>query len=68
MPIIEPNDIRDNINYLTKNKEVQDHVKSLTNNEIVAYFETFIDYDGISQIRNDAVEDGVYELEKRFNS
>lgn len=67
MSIIDPNDIRDNAYYLTENKEVHDHIKSLTNNEIVEYFEDFINYDGVSQIRNDAVEDGIYELETRFS-
>lgn len=68
MSIIDPNDIRDNACYLTENKEVQGHIKSLTNNEIVEYFEDFINYDGVSQIRNDAVEDGIYELETRFSN
>lgn len=68
MSIIDPNDIRDNICYLTDNEEVQEHVKSLTNNEIIACFDEYVDYDGITQIRNDAVEDCIYDLEKNYNN
>lgn len=67
MSIIDPNDIRDNIQYLTENKSIQTYIRSLTNDQIIAHFDEYVDYDGITQIRNDAVEDCIYDLEKNYN-
>lgn len=66
MSIIDPNDIRDNIQYLTENKSIQTYIRSLTNDQIIACFDEYVDYDGIAQIRNDAVEDCIYDLEKNY--
>lgn len=67
MSIIDPNDIRDNIQYLTENKSIQTYIRSLTNDQIIACFDEYVDYDGIAHIRNDAVEDCIYDLEKNYN-
>lgn len=64
MSIIDPNDIRDNVKYLTENEKVQTHIKSLTNDQIVTFFDDYVRYDEITQIRNEAVEEGLNDLEQ----
>ena len=68
MSIIDANEIRDNIEHLTGNKEVQAFIKSLTNNQIEDYFAGFVDFDGISLIRNDAYEEGLLALERQYET
>lgn len=68
MSIIDANEIRDNIEDLTNNKEVQNFVRSLTNNQIEDYFSGFVDFDGISRIRNDAYEEGLLALERQYEN
>ncbi len=68
MSIIDANEIRDNIEDLTNNKEVQNFVRSLTNNQIEDYFAGFVDFDGISRIRNDAYEEGLLALERQYEN
>lgn len=68
MSIIDANEIRDNIEDLTNNKEVQNFVRSLTNNQIEDYFAGFVDFDGISHIRNDAYEEGLLALERQYEN
>lgn len=64
MSIIDPNDIRNNIQYLTENKKIQTHIKSLTNDQIITFFDDYVKYDSITQIRNNAVEEGLHDLEQ----
>ena len=68
MSIINANDIRDNIEQYTSNEKVQSFIKSLTNSQIEDYFDGFVDYTGISSIRNNARREGINALERQHKN
>lgn len=68
MSIINANDIRDNIEQYTSNEKVQSFIKSLTNSQIEDYFDGFVDYTGISNIRNNARREGINALERQHKN
>lgn len=67
MSIINPDDILDNIENWTDNEDVIARIKFMTPTEIKEYFEDFLDYEAISDLCDDAYNNGIFAMEHNLN-
>lgn len=67
MSLINPDDILDNIEEWTDNEKVINKLKSMSTSEIETYFEDFLDTEEISNLCDDAYNNGILALEKELN-
>ena len=67
MSIINSDDILDNIENWTDNEDVIARIKFMTHTEIEEYFEDFLDYEAISDLCDDAYNNGIFAMEHNLN-
>lgn len=67
MSVINPDDILGNIEEWTDDEKVIAKLKSMTHSEIETYFEDFLDTEEISNLCDNAYNDGILALEKEMN-
>ena len=68
MSLINPDDILDNIDEWTEDERVIEKLKSMQTSEIEEYFEGFLDMEEISNLCDNAYNDGILAMEKKWSS
>ncbi len=66
MSLINPDNILDNIDEWTGDERVIEKLKSMTPSEIEEYFEGFLDMEEISDLCDNAYNDGILAMEKEM--
>lgn len=66
MSLINPDDILDNIDEWTDDERVIEKLKSMQTSEIEEYFEGFLDMEEISNLCDNAYNDGILAMEKEM--
>ena len=67
MSVINPDDILDNIEEWTNDENTIAKLKSMTHGEIEEYFEGFLDHEEISNLCDDAYNNGIFAMERNLN-